>query len=35
MSSGSLFGSPLRWMRLTTYCGISGESADAVHARRR
>lgn len=35
MNPTSLFNSPLRWMRLTTYCEISGDSADAVHARRR
>lgn len=27
--------SPLRWVRLATYCQLSGDSADAVHARRR
>lgn len=27
--------SPLRWVRLALYCQISGDTADAVHARRR
>ena len=27
--------SPLRWIRLATYCELSGDTADAVHARRR
>ena len=35
MNSDSLYNSPLRWMRLAIYCQLSGDSADAVHARRR
>jgi hypothetical protein len=34
-SSDALYTSPLRWMRLAIYCQLSGDSADAVHARRR
>jgi hypothetical protein len=30
-----LYVSPLRWIKLTTYCQLSGDSSDAVHARRR
>jgi hypothetical protein len=26
---------PLRWVRLATYCDLSGDTPDAVHARRR
>ena len=35
MSSDVIFASPLRWIRLGVYCSISGDTADAVHARRR
>lgn len=31
----AIYTSPLRWIRLATYCRLSGDSADAVHARRR
>ena len=27
--------SPLHWVRLAKYCELSGDSSDAVHARRR
>lgn len=30
-----VFVNPLRWVRLAIYCQLSGDSADAVHARRR
>ena len=30
-----IFVSPLRWIRLATYCQLSGDTPDAVHARRR
>ena len=33
--SPPIFVSPLRWIRLAVYCQISGDTADAVHARRR
>lgn len=26
---------PLHWIKLTRYCEITGDTADAVHARRR
>lgn len=29
------FTNPLRWVRLSVYCHLSGDSVDAVHARRR
>ena len=29
------YASPLRWIKLTVYCQLSGDSPDAVHARRR
>lgn len=31
----TIFATPLRWVRLAVYCQISGDSADAVHSRRR
>jgi len=31
----SPFISPMRWIRVATYCKITGDSTDAVHARRR
>lgn len=31
----TVYLSPLRWLRLATYCQLSGDTADAVHARRR
>jgi hypothetical protein len=30
-----IFISPLRWIRLATYCQLSGDTPDAVHSRRR
>lgn len=35
MSRETLYASPMRWIRLATYCELSGDTADAVHARRR
>jgi hypothetical protein len=29
------YTSPLKWIRLGQYCALSGDTADAVHARRR
>ncbi len=29
------YASPLDWIRLAKYCELSGDTADAVHARRR
>lgn len=34
-SDTATYISPLRWLRLATYCQLSGDTADAVHARRR
>jgi hypothetical protein len=34
MSDG-IYTSPLRWIRLAQYCQLSGDTSDAVHARRR
>lgn len=31
----SAYLSPLHWIRLAKYCELSGDTADAVHARRR
>lgn len=31
----SAYLSPLLWIRLAKYCELSGDSSDAVHARRR
>lgn len=31
----SAYVSPLNWIRLAKYCELSGDSSDAVHARRR
>lgn len=31
----SVYRSPLNWIRLAKYCELSGDSSDAVHARRR
>lgn len=30
-----VFACPLRWIRLQTYCRLSGDTSDAVHSRRR
>jgi hypothetical protein len=30
-----IYRSPLDWIRLQRYCELSGDSVDAVHARRR
>lgn len=35
MTEDGPYISPLRWVRLAVYCQISGDTADAVHARRR
>lgn len=35
MTDPAAYLSPLRWVRLALYCQLSGDSADAVHARRR
>jgi hypothetical protein len=35
MTDDAPYISPLRWVRLAIYCQISGDTADAVHARRR
>ena len=35
MNSDPLYTNPLRWMRLAIYCQLSGDTPDAVHARRR
>ncbi|MCV2365569.1 excisionase [Paucibacter sp. DJ1R-11] len=34
-SNDPVFASPLRWIKLPLYCQISGDTPDAVHARRR
>lgn len=31
----SIYHSPLQWIRLAKYCELSGDTPDAVHARRR
>ena len=33
--TSATYVSPLRWIRLAIYCELSGDSSDAVHARRR
>ena len=33
--SSIVYVTPLRWVRLATYCDLSGDTPDAVHARRR
>lgn len=33
--SDPVFAMPLRWIRLATYCQLTGDTPDAVHARRR
>lgn len=30
-----LLAEPLRWVKLARYCEVSGDTEDAVHARRR
>ena len=35
MTRDTVYATPLRWIRLAAYCELSGDSADAVHARRR
>jgi hypothetical protein len=35
VTSDALYTNPLRWMRLAIYCKLSGDTSDAVHARRR
>ena len=31
----AIYASPLRWIKLAEYCRLSGDTSDAVHARRR
>lgn len=30
-----IYASPMRWIKLAAYCQLSGDTPDAVHARRR
>ncbi|WP_377153615.1 excisionase [Roseateles sp. UC29_93] len=34
-TTSSAYVSPLRWIKLDQYCTLSGDTRDAVHARRR